>query len=608
MTFFSPKKIKGIKEWGRELTKFCQDSDLSFAACNFHVTAVHTMLKKDDKPLPSSFFKESYNQVQDEIYQIFDVEVTPKEYDFSKLSFSFSHRHLEAILILKEGFLIGTREEYLNELVDYIVAFLIQKKIIITSIDNIRKRMEQIISTHFNTPCTLMEDRIFTFLRAKAGIKKKGFTNLLEEKWCRENNKTPMPSAMYAVNQGDHIGFFLKDSIPTSGRNLQGEYIDMKNLHQNTPKNDDLKEVESGTFNYKTPPEAGEGINKYEEGNVVKYEASGNGVVEFVEGVLRLIDIGTFKQITRTNSILGGLDKGIEIDIDCPDASKDAVQNGAVIEAEVVNVKGTVGEKVLIRAKRLTINGQTHQSSMLYAEEATIKIHKGTLHTNEGDIEKLEGGKVYGKDLNIIEAQGARINGDCIVISNLHSNTKIRFCEKLHLKAINGNDNEISFDLFASLEQRERLSTIIYRDNILSRTVKARVAFCKALVDRSHQLKPIIDKLKPVIDRSKKEGKDLDADTKKTLGMYVNLLKQIKEHKDMIDKLKQITLENARVGKELDAKLKEAKITTESSWKDNIQILLLRRFPESTYRILTQDSEMFEVCVGENGQLEKIVQ
>ena len=291
MTFFSAKRIKGVREWGRELSKFCQDADLSFNACNFHVVSINTMLKKDDKPLPPSFFKESYNQVQDEIYQTFDVEVTPREYDFSKLSFTFSHRHLEAILILKEGFLIDNRPEYTGELVDFIVSFLIQKGIIITSVERIKRRIEQIIETHFKPPCTLMENRIFTFLRAKAGIKKKGFTNLLEEKWCRENNKSPMPGAMYAVSEGDHIGFFLKDSIPTSGRNLQGEYIDMKNLYQNTPKNEDKdgKEMETGTFRYKSPPEAGEGIIKHEEGNIVKYEAISGGVVEFVEGVLRLI-------------------------------------------------------------------------------------------------------------------------------------------------------------------------------------------------------------------------------------------------------------------------------------------------------------------------------
>ena len=77
----------------------------------------------------------------------------------------------------------------------------------------------------------------------------------------------------------------------------------------------------------------------------VKYEADGHGIVEFAETGLRLIDIGTFQQVGRTNSILGGVEKMAEVDIDCPDKTKNAVQNGAIIEAEVVNIKGTVGEK-----------------------------------------------------------------------------------------------------------------------------------------------------------------------------------------------------------------------------------------------------------------------
>lgn len=612
MTFFAKKKLKGVRDWVRELTQFCADSELSFNDCSFHVIQAHTMLKKDDKVLAPTFFKESYNQTSDEIYQTFDVEITPKEYDFSKLNFIFSYRHLEAVLILKEGFFVDNREQYKAQLADYITAFLIQKDIIITSLEQIKMRVDKIISENFTPPCTIMEEKRFIFLRSKADIKKQGFTNLLEEKWCRENHKSPMPSALYAVAEGDPIGFFLKDSIPTSGRNLQGEFIDMKNLHLNTPKHEDgkgdSKEFESGTFRYKAPPEAGNGIRKVEEGQVIKYEADGHGIVEFAEVGLRLIDIGTFQQISRTNSILGGVEKMAEVDIDCPDKTKDAVQNGAIIEAEVVNIKGTVGEKVIIKAKKLTINGQTHQSALMYADEASINIHKGILYAKEADIDKLESGKVYGGSINVLDAQGAKIVGDSIVVSNLHSNTHIKFCEKLHLKAINGNENQISFDVFANFENREKLSSIIHLDSILKDDINARVAFCRALADKTQKLKPIIDNLKPVIDRSKKEGFELDAETKKTLGFYVLLLRQIKEQKDMATQLQKLRTENTQKGKAIEKMLGIAKLTTESSWKDSNQIILTRHFPPATNKIFTQDSEMFEVAINDDGTMEKIGQ
>lgn len=614
MTFFTKKKLKGVRDWVRELTQFCADSELSFNDCSFHVTQVNTMLKKDDKVLAPAFFKETYNQTSDEIYQTFDVEVMPKEYDFSKLNFTFSHRHLEAILILKESFFIDSREQYNTQLANYIVAFLIQKDIVITNLEKIRMRVDKIIREHFKPPCTLTEEKRFIFLRSKADIKKQGFTNLLEEKWCRENHKNPLPNALYAVAEGDPIGFFLKDSIPTSGRNLQGEFIDMRNLHLNTPKHDDSKvhqdskEFESGTFRYKTPPEAGNGIKKIEEGQVVKYEANGHGIVEFAETGLRLIDIGTFQQIGRTNSILGGVEKMAEVDIDCPDKSKDAVQNGAIIEAEVVNIKGTVGEKVIIKAKKLTINGQTHQSSIMYADEASINIHKGVLYAKEADIDKLEGGKVYGGSINVLDSQGAKIVGDSIVISKLHSNTRIKFCEKLHLKAIHGNENQINFDIFANLEYRQQLSSIIQLDLLLKDDINGRVAFCRALADKMQKLKPIIDNLKPVIDRSKKEGFELDPETKKTLGFYVLLLRQIKEQKDIATQLQKLRTENTQKGRAIEKMLGIAKITTESSWKDSNQIILTRHFPPATNKIFTQDSEMFEVCINDSGAMEKVDQ
>ena len=614
MTFFTKKKLKGVRDWVKEITQFCADSELSFNDCSFKVTQVNTMLKKDDRVLAQTFFKESYNQTNDEIYQTFDIEVTPKEYDFSKLNFTFSHRHLEATLILKESFFIDSRENYNEQLANYITAFLIQKEIIITNLEQIKMRVDKIISENFKPPCTLTEEKRFIFLRSKADIKKQGFTNLLEEKWCKENCKNPLPNALYAVAENDPIGFFLKDSIPTSGRNLQGEFIDMRNLHLNTPKADDKKssqdskEFESGTFRYKTPPEAGNGIKKIEEGQVVKYEASGHGIVEFAETGLRLIDIATFQQISRTNSILGGLEKMAEIDVDCPDKSKDAVQNGAIIEAEVVNIKGTVGEKVVIKAKKLTINGQTHQSSTMYADEASINIHKGVLFAKEADIEKLEGGKVYGNSINVLDAQGAKIVGDSIVISKLHSNTRIKFCEKLHLKSINGNENQISFDIFANLEHRQQLSSIIQLDSLLKGNITSRIAFCKALVDKMKKLKPIIENLKPVIERSKKEGFELDPETKKTLGFYVLLLRQIKEQKDTATQLQKLRTENTQKGRAIEKMLGIANITTESSWKDSNQIILTRHFPPATDKIFTQDSEMFEVCINDNGTMEKVDQ
>ncbi|RDU72531.1 hypothetical protein CQA66_04255 [Helicobacter aurati] len=611
MEFFATKKLKAIKNWAKDIAQFCVESDLSFNECNFHVTSIYTMLKKDDTKLPKSFFKESYDQTKEEIYQTFDVEVTPREYDFSKLNFIFSTRHLDATLVLHSGFLVDDGENYIPQLVDFIIAFLIQKDIIITSQEMIKSRLEKIINENFSPPCTIMEERRFTFLRSKPSSTHKGFTNLLKKRWCKENNKSAVRGALYAVSDGEPIGFFLKEAITTSGRNLQGEFIDMKQLSMNTPHIDNSQtakdqESQGANFRYKVPPEAGSGIKKTEEGGATKYEAEGHGIVELAESGLRLIDIVTFQQVSiKTGCILGGFNKAVEIDIDCPDNSKDAVQIGAIIEAEVANIKGNVGERTLIRAKRLTVNGQTHQSALLHAEEASITIHKGILYSNEIDIDKLEGGKIYGANINVLETQGGKIIGNSVVVSKLHSNTSISFSEKLHIKAIHGSENQISFDIFADSKQKEILSTVIQRDMLLRNNIAARVAYCKSLADKLHKIKPIIENLRPLVERSKKEGFELDSETRKTLGFYVLLLRQIKEQKDRANKLQKIRVENTRKGEEVERLLNDARITTESSWKDNNHIILTRRFPASEKRIFAQDSEMFEVFINSDGEMEK---
>ena len=97
----------------------------------------------------------------------------------------------------------------------------------------------------------------------------------------------------------------------------------------------------------------------------------------------------------------------------------------------------------------------------------------------------------------------------------------------------------------------------------------------------------------------------MDSDTRKTLGLYVLLLKQIKEQKDGANGLQEKREDNARRGREVEDLLGEARISTESGWKGNNQIVLTRRFPPSQQRIFTQDSEMFEVFINSNGDMEK---
>ena len=67
-------------------------------------------------------------------------------------------------------------------------------------------------------------------------------------------------------------------------------------------------------------------------------------------------------------------------------------------------------------------------------------------------------------------------------------------------------------------------------------------------------------------------------------------------------------VDNTQSGKEIEQILREAKITTESSWKDNTQIILSHQFPPSTDKIFAQDSEMFEICIDEQGKMQKIQQ
>lgn len=621
MDFFSRKQILNVRNWDEQVTSFCTQNELSIRLCAFHIAGIKTFYIRNDAEVGRDFFANAYHQSIDLLYQTYTIDVIPKQYDFSNVRIIVDDEFLEATIVFEPEFFVDTEDMYKSHLLHFVLYSLIQKKIMLTSVEFIRTRLEKILS-QFNAPHVLSDEKRYLLLKSKAHYREAGFTNILEEKWCKENNHSPFNNAMYAAKEGDQIGVFLKEPLCINGRNLKGEYVDMGMLYSNkiaTTQTDDKKDTNNAhaqeskktqTKSFSPPEINGDGIKKVEEDNVIKYEANANGFISFKDSKIELIDIATLNQVgvNTTGCMLGGVDKYAEVDIECYDNSKDALQSNTTLEAEIVNIKGNVGENTVIRAKRLHIKGQTHQSAVIYAQEAFISIHKGTLYCKEADVEMLEAGRVNAEYANILDLQGGKVVANKVVISRLHSHSNVDFCEKLHLKIIENGDNKLNFDIFADSEKKGKMLALVKKDELLKTHVKSRVEYCKSLAEKLYKIKPVVENLKPILRQSKKEGFPLDKDIKKTFAYYVGLLKQIKLHKENVLKLQQSRVQNAKEARELDNLLKFAKITTEASWRDNNQIVLTKHFPYNITSIFMQDSDMYDVVVNDDGALESINQ
>lgn len=593
MSLFSKKLAKNIIDWERDLVKFCVESNIEYLKCNFHIVNVNTKFKTDDYEVSKKYFKDLYNTESNIIYQIFDVEITLCDFDFSKCRIEFNDNFLEATLIFDPGFLLDSNEEYVTQLKNYIISNLISKGIIITNIEILRATIKKIIH-NFELPFMLLEESRHTILKSKVSYMDKGFHNMLERKWCLSNKKCEPMGSMYAVNTEDLIAVFLKEASFHGGRDLRGEYIENATnlIPAKIAKKDDKKDE------FSIPPEAQNGVQKNEEGNIIKYEATTNGFVDFKNGKIKLTEIATFEQIDRhTGCLLGGVEKMSEVDVECYDNSKDAIQSGLTIEAEILNITGNIGENTIIRAKRLSIKGQTHQTSKIYAEEAFINIHKGYLEAKEVNIEFLEAGRVIASDANILECRGGKIVSNSIVISKLYSHSTIEFSESLHLKLVDGGDNQIIMDMNSNMKYKPKLLAYIEKDNNLRNITKSRNAYFKDLVQKLNKIKPVIQNLKPIIDKSKKNGTPLDPEVKKIAGVYAGILKQIKSYKDILEQIQKERVENVKNINEIEKLINEAKITTEASWRDNNEIILIRNFPKDRKNITMQDSDMYDIMV-----------
>ncbi|PAF44089.1 hypothetical protein [Helicobacter sp. 11S02629-2] len=597
MDFFSKKKLS-IINWEKDLSSFSKSTDINLQNCNIHISSIRTFFT-NDMPVPAGYFDSEYENSDKEIYQKYDVEITPKEYDFNALDVRIDRNNLVATLTLKEGLFIDNTEVYKMQFIDCVLAKLVEQNVILHN-SKILKAVLVHILNDFSENIVLTKALSVEILKSKASYKTRGLINLLEEAWVKKNHTEIIENALYAANEGEEIAIFLKDDEIINGRNLTGEYINMQSIYERESKDKDISSI--------SPPNIDENIDKEENDKKIIYKAKTKGIVDYQDN-LKIISIATFDTVSnKTGSILGGLEKGIEVDVECSDNSKDALQTNAIIEADVVNITGNVGENTIIKANNLNIKGQTHQSSIIYANEAFINIHKGTLYAkNEANVEYLELGRIYAQDANILQLNGGKVVAKRVVVSRLRNNCNIYFSEDVHLKLIDGVENKLEFNIMANIELKPHFLGILAKDTLLKEHIKSRVAYCKSLILKARKLKPVIETLKPLIAKSKAEATPLDSEVKKMLQYYAALLKQVHLQRDTAIKLQNDRIENATLATGLEGELLQAKITTESSWRDNNEIILHRFFPvEEKSSILLEDSDMLDIELDKDYKLQKI--
>ena len=254
------------------------------------------------------------------------------------------------------------------------------------------------------------------------------------------------------VKKDDLVCEFIYPIIAKSGRNLRGELLN--------PEKNSLSE--SNALKLKN-----ESIYKQEFKDKIKYFAADYGFFTYdLDGysVSKTLTIESV-QLKTTGSIKTNIDEVINVEIlGSIDSLEDAVKGGIInIQASNVKINGHVGA-AKINARTLSINGGTHKESKLYANQASISIHRGFLKAQTAYIDQLENGVVSAQNVYVKSAISSKIEADYIFVEKLYSNNKLYPKKALIIEQFLKSGNLIYVTSISVLERNHNLVEYEYED------------------------------------------------------------------------------------------------------------------------------------------------
>ncbi len=246
-----------------------------------------------------------------------------------------------------------------------------------------------------------------------------------------------------AVTQNELLIEYIKAKKGDPGRNCRGEYIEpAEPLIANAP-----------TF------AVSDKIEVIENEDNIEYRAKNSGYVVFENNTY---DINVEVEVSEisfktTGSIGAGMDTDVSINVKETDAFKDAIGAGMEVEVNEINVDGNVGNNAKIKANKVKILGQTHQSSLIEADDIEINIHKGKAKGKKVKVTRLEQGVIEAESVEIAQAAGGKIIAKEVLIDTIASHVDIVASSKIEIKTFQGEENTFTISPVLYEEDKEAL-------------------------------------------------------------------------------------------------------------------------------------------------------
>ena len=522
------------KNVAKDILHFSQKNSIDVEDVDFDILQVQTMLRNDSEEESDKWseveeenmdFLEKEDFLKDKNYhitQLYEVKLYKKKkknlLENLKVSMGGNNDLTKVFFTIKKDSFVKYYKNLENDLIDLVNKKKLRTKVLIgiweaNFIEELRKLSRKIMVAK-----EMLFDKNFLILVSNTLERKNAINDSIEylykDKVSNVDEKTgkvdhSQRGFVKPVLKGELIIRYIKPKEGEPGRNCRGYYlVAQEPVVANAPEFNTTDNIK---------------INNFKD--YVEYISLKSGYIKFKDHTYDIEEDLDVKEIDfrSTGSIDVGLDKDIKLNIKQGDALSDSIGMGMEVSASEINVAGNVGPNATVRTKKITIKGQTHQSSKVYSDFMELNIHRGFAEGSDINIDILEHGTVKGEKVNIKKAIGGVVRAEEIYVEYLGTNSRLIASKIIDVKNIMGSENKLTIDAKATdffKEQYEKYNEDIKNLEIEINNLK------KELSEQNNLLKEIT----PTILIANKKIKEYK---KKGLNAPASFVLKIKQYADL---------------------------------------------------------------------------
>ena len=363
-----------------------------------------------------------------------------------------------------------------------------------------------------------------------------------------------------AVTAGELLVEYIQPKNGKAGRNYAGKLIEMPE-----PSVEHYPDfgVDEATVEVKS------------ENGAKRYYAKDEGYVKLEGNVLSIdktVTVGDIR-MKSTGNVRAGVDKEVKIQVEGKDPSEEVIGADMVVEAMEVNVNGSVASGATIKAEKIVITGQTHQTSELFGKQIEVNVLRGYASGEEVKVNSLEGGRVEASDADINQAVGGEISARNASVTNLRGKVRINASHSITLKQVLKGENRLNIDPMAHPESAKMIQAAQKEVEAF----KAEIEDAKKGIEKNQlYLKKNQESFKQIqqkILEDKKEGRAPSDAFMRMAREYLATLKKEEALEQLIGELEEkITLKKSEVER-FDREVLDAVVVNESaSWMGHNEV------------------------------------